>query len=139
MFPMNLMGQLGSGYFSFALNSERQASQCVKKSGRVALSSIPFEEAGAARQLGKHHLKASIDWKDLPFPVKNWKSFGGPVPEFALRVREVKVEAVKELGSHTFFIGTTQQEEIYSDKANFYMVHGMYQQWRAAHAERRQS
>jgi flavin reductase (DIM6/NTAB) family NADH-FMN oxidoreductase RutF len=136
MFPMNLMGQLGCGYFSFALNSERQASQCVKRAGRVALSSIPFEAADAARQLGKHHRMASIEWKDLPFPVKDWKGFGGPVPEFALRVREVEVEAVKELGSHTFFIGRTLREELYSDREYFYMVHGMYQAWRAADAER---
>jgi flavin reductase (DIM6/NTAB) family NADH-FMN oxidoreductase RutF len=122
MFPMNLMGQLEGVYFPFALNSERQASQCVKRAGRVALSSIPFEAADAARQLGKHHLMASIDWKDLPFPVKDWKSFGGPVPEFALRVREVEVEAVKELGSHTFFIGRTLLEDHYSNREYFYIV-----------------
>jgi flavin reductase (DIM6/NTAB) family NADH-FMN oxidoreductase RutF len=134
MFPMNLMGDLGDGYFSFALNSERQASHCVKRAGRVALSSIPFEEAGAVRQLGKHHLKATIDWKELPFRVKTWKSFGGPVPEFALRVREVRVETVKELGSHTFFVGRIVQEKTYAEGAQFYMVHGMYQRVRAAGA-----
>ncbi len=100
------------------------------------MSSIPFEAADAARQLGKHHQMASIDWKDLPFRVKDWKSFGGPVPEFASRVRDVEVEAVKELGSHTFFIGRTLREELYSDREYFYMVHGMYQAWRTAGAKR---
>jgi flavin reductase (DIM6/NTAB) family NADH-FMN oxidoreductase RutF len=132
MFPMNLLGDMGDGYFSFALNSKKQASHCVKRAGRVALSSIPFEKAGAVRQLGKQHLKASIDWKELPFRVKDWKAFGGPVPEFALRVREVRVETVKELGSDTFFVGRVLHEKTFTEGAQFYTVHGIYQRLRAA-------
>jgi flavin reductase (DIM6/NTAB) family NADH-FMN oxidoreductase RutF len=136
LFPMNLMGHLGDGYFSLALNSERQASQCVKRSGRVALSSIPFEKAGVARQLGKHHLQSSIDWSQLPFRLKNSSRFGVPVPEFALRVRELEVQTVEELGSHTFFVGRILHEEIYADGPNFFMIHGIYQRVRATGTER---
>jgi flavin reductase (DIM6/NTAB) family NADH-FMN oxidoreductase RutF len=131
LFPMNLMGYLGDGHFSLALNSERQASQCVKRSGRVALSSVPFEKAEVARQLGKHHLQSSIDWNRLPFHVKSSSRFGIPVPEFALRVRELEVQAVEELGSHTFFVARILQEEIYADGPNFFMIHGIYQRVRA--------
>jgi flavin reductase (DIM6/NTAB) family NADH-FMN oxidoreductase RutF len=135
LFPMNLMGHLGNGYFSLALNSERQASQCVKRSGRVALSSVPFEKADMARQLAKHHLQVSIDWNRLPFRLKDSSRFGFPVPEFALRVREFEVQASEELGSHTFFVAKILQEKIYADEANFFMIHGIYQRVRMTDVE----
>ena len=40
IFPMNLMGPVGDGYFAFSLNSTRQASPLVQRAGRVAL--LPF-------------------------------------------------------------------------------------------------
>ncbi len=135
LFPMNLMGHLGDGYFSLALNSERQASQCVKRSGRVVLSSIPFEKAGVARQLRKHHLQSSIDWSELPFLLKSSSRFGAPVPEFALRVKELEVQTVEELGSHTFFVGRILQEEIYAAGPGFFMIHGIYQRVRPTGTE----
>lgn len=136
LFPMNLMGELGGGYFSLALNSERQASKCVKRAGRVALSSVPFEKAGVARQLGKHHLQSSIDWNQLPFRVKRSGRLGFPVPEFALRVVELEIQSVEELGSHTFFVGKILQEVTYAGGANFFMIHGIYQSVRAPDMER---
>jgi flavin reductase (DIM6/NTAB) family NADH-FMN oxidoreductase RutF len=135
LFPMNLLGHLGDGYFSLALNRERQASECVKRSGRIALSSIPFEKAYLARQLARHHLQASIDWDQLPFRVKASSRFGVPVPEFALRVRELEVQTVEELGSHTFFVARVLHEEIYADGPNFFMIHGIYQGVRMASPE----
>jgi flavin reductase (DIM6/NTAB) family NADH-FMN oxidoreductase RutF len=108
----------------------------VKRSGRVALSSIPFETAEVARQLGKQHLLSSIDWSQLPFRVKGSSSFGIPVPEFALWVRELQVQAVVELGSHTFFVARVLQEEVYSDGPGFFMIHGIYQRVRAPSVER---
>ena len=131
LFPMNLMGYLGEGRYSLALNSERQASQCVKRAGRVALSSVPFEKADVARQLGKHHLQGAIDWTQLPFKVRSSCRFGFPVPEFALRVKELKVEAVEELGSHTFFVARVFGEEMYASGPNFFMIHGIYQRVRS--------
>jgi flavin reductase (DIM6/NTAB) family NADH-FMN oxidoreductase RutF len=132
MFPMRLMGDLGEGYFSFSLNNERQASHCVMRAGRVAVSSIPFEEAGTVRKLEEHPMKASVEWSELPLRVKGCRCFGGPVPGFALKVRLVKVETVKELGSHTFFVGKITHEETYGEGAHFYVVHGMYQRLRGA-------
>jgi flavin reductase (DIM6/NTAB) family NADH-FMN oxidoreductase RutF len=131
LFPMNLMGPLGEGRFALALNREREAAQCVKRAGRVALSSIPFEKAAVARQLGKHHLQATIEWDQLPFGVRSSRRFGVPVPEFALRVKELEIESVEELGSHTFFVARVVEEEICAPGPNFFMIHGIYEKVRA--------
>ena len=127
LFPMNLMGYLGEGYFSLALNSARLASQSVKGSAKVALSSIPFEKADIARQLGKQHLQSAVDWNELPFRAMSSGLLALPVPDFALRVIELEIETVTEFGSHTFFVGKVLHQQVFADGESFSMIHGIYQ------------
>jgi len=130
IFPMNLMGPLGNGYFGFALNSRRRAAPQVERAGRVALSSIPFDQAALARQLGKNHRQEAVNWGELSFPVTRSAALGIPVPAFALHVREMEVEAVRKLGSHTLFVARVIRDERWSDSPQFFMIHGLYQSWR---------
>jgi len=130
MFPMNLMGPIGDGWFAFSLNSTRQASPLVQRAGRVALSDLPFDQSDRARELRGNHKRESILWKDLPFPIRNSAAFGIPVPDFALRVRDMEIEAVRRLGSHTVFVARIVHEERCSDGLQFFMIHGIYQAWR---------
>jgi flavin reductase (DIM6/NTAB) family NADH-FMN oxidoreductase RutF len=130
IFPMNLLGGIGDGYFAFALNSLRKAAPLVERAGQVALSSIPLEYAGVARQLGKNHRLESIDWSDLPFTAERSAALGFPIPPFAQRVREMKIEAVRKLGSHTLFFARMISDERLGDALQFYMIHGIYQAWR---------
>ncbi|HEY6987649.1 MAG TPA: flavin reductase [Bryobacteraceae bacterium] len=127
IFPMNLFGSIGDGYFAFALNSVRKAAPLVERAGRVALSSIPFRFAGLARQLGKNHLKESVNYADLPFETTSSTALGLPIPEFALRVREMEIEAVRNLGSHTLFFARVLQDERRGDDLQFCMIHGIYE------------
>jgi flavin reductase (DIM6/NTAB) family NADH-FMN oxidoreductase RutF len=130
LFPMNLMGPAGEGYFAFSLNSTRQASPLVQRARRVALSDLPFELSDRARELRGNHKRESIQWSEVPFPTRNSDAFGIPVPEFALRVREMEVESVRRLGSHTVFVARIVHEERYRDGLQFHMIHGIYQAWR---------
>jgi flavin reductase (DIM6/NTAB) family NADH-FMN oxidoreductase RutF len=130
IFPMNLMGHLGDDYFGFALNSRRRAAPQVESAGRVALSSIPFDEAALARQLGKNHRQEAVNWGELPFPVTRSRTLGIPVPAFATRVRELEIEAVRKLGTHTLFVARIIRDERWSDSPQFFMIHGLYQSWR---------
>jgi flavin reductase (DIM6/NTAB) family NADH-FMN oxidoreductase RutF len=127
LFPMNLMGCLGKNYFSLALNSERLASQSVKGALRVALSSIPCEKAHIARQLGKQHLRSAVDWNLLPFQAMRSSLLDLPVPEFALRVIEMEIQTIKELGSHTFFVARVLHQQVFAEGESFFMIHGIYQ------------
>jgi hypothetical protein len=47
-----------------------------------------------------------------------------------LRVKELEVEAVEELGSHTFFVARVFGEEMYASGPNFFMIHGIYERVR---------
>ena len=131
MFPMNLMGPVGDGWFAFSLNTTRQASPLVQRVGRVALSDLPTSTnpTGVAASRGNHK-RETIRWQDLPFPTRTSAAFGIPVPDFALRVREMEIETVRKLGSHTVFVARIIHEERCSDGLQFFMIHGIYQAWR---------
>ena len=130
VFPMNLMGPVGEGRFAFSLNSTRHAAPIVGRAGRLAISNVPFDQAALARQLGRNHMKDSIDMTHLPFAARMSPEFGFPSPEFAVRVREMEVEFTERLGSHTFFITRMVHDEQVSASPEFFYVHGIYQAWR---------
>jgi len=130
IFPMNLMGPIGDGYFAFALNSRRRAASLVERAGRVAISSIPFDQAAVARKLGRNHQREAVNWSELPFRITPSSAFGIPVPDFASRVREVEIETIRKLGSHTLFVARIVRDETWSDDPQFFMIHGLYQAWR---------
>jgi flavin reductase (DIM6/NTAB) family NADH-FMN oxidoreductase RutF len=130
IFPMNLMGPIGDGYFAFALNSRRRAAALVERAGRVAISSIPFDQAALARQLGRNHRREAVNWGELPFRTTRSSALGIPVPAFASRVRELEIEAIRNFGSHTLFVARIIRDERRSDDPQFFMIHGLYQAWR---------
>jgi len=130
IFPMNLFGAIGNGYFAFALNTARRAAPFVERAGRVVLSSIPIGQAELARQLGKNHRKDSVDWNQLPFATTASTEFDFPIPQFALRVREMEIEAVRNLGSHTLFFARVIRDERRAEGLQFCVIHGLYQAWR---------
>ena len=127
VFPMNLMGPIGDGYFSFALNRARPVTALVSRAGRVALSSLPFAQSSIALQFGKNHKVEHIDLAQLPFSTKPSPNFRLPVPDFALRVREIQVEAAHNVGSHTLFIARIIHDDRWAHGPEMFVVHGIYQ------------
>jgi hypothetical protein len=130
IFIMNLMGELGGGRFAFGLKDSRKPAHLVERTGRVAVSSVPFRQGQIAFQLAANHFKESIDWRELPFATKRSAKFDIPVPDFALRVREMEVEAIRRIGSHTFFVARIVSDERFSEEEELHAIHGFYQAWR---------
>ncbi len=126
LFPMNLMGPVGHEYFAFALNSKNHAAPLVGQTARLAVSTIPFEQAEQVRQLAKNHHVSSVDWSQLPFDTHLSRTLLIPVPDFALTVREMKIEHSYPLGSHTFFVARVVDRTLYSDAPEFHRIHGLY-------------
>jgi flavin reductase (DIM6/NTAB) family NADH-FMN oxidoreductase RutF len=130
IFPMNLMGDLGNDYFAFALKDSRRPAHLVERAGCIALSNVPLSLCSVAFKLAINHTKESIDWNQLPFPLVLSRSLLIPVPASAPRVREMKVDQVHKVGSHTLFIARIVSDEWYSDEPQVHIVHGFYQHWR---------
>ena len=130
IFPMNLMGELGNGYFGFALRERRLAAPLVESGGRIAISGVPLAQCSLPFRLAGNHKKQSIDWNELPFETKPSVTFGIPVPSFATRVREMRIEKVHKIGGHRFFIARIISDETYMTGPRACVVHGFYQFWR---------
>lgn len=130
IFPMNIMGDLGNGYVGFALKDCRRAAHLVESAGRIAVSSVPFSHAHLAYKLAINHTKDSIAWEQLPFSTMESSSFHIPAPAFAQRVRELVVERVHPIGSHTFFAAKIVSDHVFSTAPQLCVIHGFYQAWR---------
>ena len=130
IFPMNLVGELGHGYIAFALKDSRRAAHLAEQTGRLAISNVPIAQAPLAFRLAVNHCKDSIDWEDLPFGTVKSPTFNIPVPQFAPRVRELQVERVHPIGSHTLFIAKVVHDERLSSAPELCVIHGFYQSWR---------
>jgi flavin reductase (DIM6/NTAB) family NADH-FMN oxidoreductase RutF len=139
IFPMNLCGDLGSGYFGFALRTERVAGTLVERFGRVALSSLPESEGYLAYRMAHNHTMESIDWSQLPFATGTSKAFHLPIPEFAQRVKELEIVTSIAIGSHRFFVARIVGDEKIADGPGFCSIHGFYQAWRLKQSNNRAS
>ena len=134
VFPMNLLGSVGGGYFAFALSSKRQAAPHVSRLGRLTVSSVPLSRALVVRQLGRNHYRNSISWDQLPFSMREPSDLSILAPDFAIRVQELQVVYIQPLGSHTFFLARVVGEQTYSIEPEFHMIHGFYAAYRRAHS-----
>jgi flavin reductase (DIM6/NTAB) family NADH-FMN oxidoreductase RutF len=130
VFTMNIMGDLGHNRFGFALKHSRTGAQIVERAGRIALSTVPLPQARFVFELAANHFKQSIDLDQLPFETKMSSAFHIPVPVFALRVREMEVEEIRKIGSHTFFVAKIVRDETFDKSEMVCAIHGFYQAWR---------
>jgi flavin reductase (DIM6/NTAB) family NADH-FMN oxidoreductase RutF len=128
MFPMDLIGPTDSPWYSMALRSTSPAVQLMQQSRRMALAGVPLPYKAAAYEMGKHHRQTSIDWADIPFRTVPSPLFGLPVPEAALRIREVRVQEFHEVGSHILFITTIERETPGNDGLQLFHSFGSYRQ-----------
>ena len=126
IFPMNLMGPLGSDYFAFGLNANRAAAPLVERAGRVVISTISAAHSAVVTRLGSNHRKPSIEWREVPFALVRRPAISIPVPHFALTAQELQIEAVHKLGSHSLFIARIVAQETLSVGPQLFHVHGFY-------------
>lgn len=127
IFPMDLIGPIGIRRFSLALHATSTAIPLIEHSRKVAISSLPVEQIRIAFELGKNHRKASVNPDQLPFVTVPSPKFGLPVPNFALRVRELEIDAVRSVGSHKLFVADVVEDTCWAGGLHLHFVHGLYQ------------
>jgi flavin reductase (DIM6/NTAB) family NADH-FMN oxidoreductase RutF len=130
IFPMDLIGPVGTRHFALALHNISAPLRLMAQSRRIALSSVPIEQSWQAFELGKNHKQTAVDFGGLPFPTMPSESFGFPVPRFSLRTRELQIETIRRLETHTLFVGRIVRDQLHADGPQMFQVHGFYQAWR---------
>jgi len=127
IFTMNVMGDLGYSRWGFALKDSRTAAHIVERAGRIALSTVPLSKARFVYELAANHFKQTVEWDQLGFQTKKSVEFQIPVPVFASRVREMEVETIQKIGSHTFFVARIISDETFTSGEIVCAIHGFYQ------------
>lgn len=131
MFPMDLIGPLQrSGLFSLALRNTNVSEPVMRDVRKVALSSMPASMKGIVYKLSEHHKEALKDWSALPFPTRPSRAFGIPAVASALRIRELDIVRVEDMGSHTFFLGRMASDEDLTDGMQLHHTAGFHQAYR---------
>ena len=130
IFPMDLLGVIGADRFSLAFKCTSSAVPLLQRSRRAALASVPIEQTALVYRLGLNHRKADFDWAEVPFGALASPVFGLPVPDFSLRVRDMEVSEIRELGSHQFFICRIVEDQRLADGEEFFESHSFYQAWK---------
>lgn len=130
LFPMDLLGPVLGDYFLLALRSTSPAIRLMMGSRQLTLSAMPVTLTPVVYDLGRHHQKDSITWADLPFASRPSPNWGLPVPEPALAVREVRVEHVQVVGSHTLFVTRTEHQAQLGEGQPLHHISGLYQAYR---------
>lgn len=130
MFPLNVMSDVNDRYFAFALTASKIPARFLAGVRRFALSATPLAQAPVAFALAANHNVPSINFNDLPFPTRLSRELGLVVPAFAPRVREMEIESVNMVGSHSLFVARVLSDERVDGGPEFSVIHGFYQAWR---------
>jgi flavin reductase (DIM6/NTAB) family NADH-FMN oxidoreductase RutF len=128
--PMDLLGTIGAQRFTLALKHASMAEPLLRRSRRAALSSVPIEQTKLVYRFGPNHHAPDFDWAGAAFGVRKSSAFGLPVPDFALRTRDLEVEEVRDLGSHQLFISRIVADHQWTEGDEFFESHAFYETWR---------
>jgi len=110
LFPMDLVGALGSGEYLVALRATSPGIALMQASRRIAMSSAPAELLGAVYALGSRHRQSTLELASAGVPISSSPLFGLPVLDRAGLVRELVVEKAERIGSHVLFVTRIEQE-----------------------------
>jgi len=133
IFPMDILGPISPGHFTLGLRNTSPSVATITRTRRVALSSIRSTDRAIAYRLGAHHKSASVNLAELPFTLGRSETFGLPVPTGPLRIRELDIDEVKIIGSHTFFVGRVVSDIKFSDEPQLHHTAGFHYYFQARH------
>jgi flavin reductase (DIM6/NTAB) family NADH-FMN oxidoreductase RutF len=130
LFPMDLVGPMGGGYFTLALRNTSLSVATLQRAGRAALADVPLAGRELAYSLGTHHRMKNIDWSSLPCDTVRSPHYGLKVPAQTPRIRELSILASEERGSHTTFLCRVTAEEIRAGGPRLFHTSGIHRAWR---------
>ncbi len=119
IFPVDLNGNIFNDYYMQSIKSTNKAVSIIKKTGVFCLSAVPFGKAELIYKLHELRKKERIGLRNLPFTAYESKELKIPVPDFAISVREFKVERAFENGLYTTFVMKSINHYTLSDELQF--------------------
>jgi hypothetical protein len=126
LFPMDLLGVSEDGAFLMALRSTSPNVAVMRGTKRIAMAEVPLAFKERAYALASGHSRLRGPGEALPFDVVDSPTWCLPLPAQAVRIREVEVTHVDEVGSHNLFT-TRIVHDSGSDARRLHHVSGFYE------------
>lgn len=132
MFPTDLHGPVGSGYYAGSLRQGGKATQQVEQWGMITLSEVETHWYREAYSFGKNHMK-DLSHPD-GFPLSSVRSQENKLalPVSVVHYRELRRIDSLDLGIHKIHFYKTLHEGRVSDGHSLAHIHCFYAQWRNA-------
>lgn len=131
LFPTDLHGTLGNGYYLDSLRKGGQALKQVEEAGKLLLSEVQPSWYLTAYQLGKNHMQPTRNKELLPFGDEYSTLFHLPVPLGATRIYELELIEEMSHGIHQLLIfRICTNLQVGSASSSLSHIHAVYATWR---------
>jgi hypothetical protein len=133
MFPTDLHGPTGSGYYLSSLRHGGNACGQVLKLKTVVLSDVQAEWYRYAYDLGKNHMQRPTGPEHFKLAPHATQRFGLPLPEPVLRYRELTVTDYFDAGIHRIILYRIETDVNVAPGKRLSHLHQYAVQWRVDH------
>lgn len=130
MFPTDLHGPVGSGYYAGSLRHGGKATQQVELCGTIALSKVKAHWYREAYSFGKNHMRDLSSPDRFPLSPLHSRENEIPLPESIVHYRELRRIDSLDLGIHRIHFYETLHEDRVSEGYSLAHIHCFYAQWR---------
>lgn len=130
MFPTDLHGPVGSGYYVGSLRHGGKATHQVEELKTIALSEVRATWCREAYSFGKNHMKDPGCADDFPLSPILSRENDLPLPESVVRYRELRTVDFIDRGIHRIHLYKTLHEDRVQEGPALAHIHSFYAQWR---------
>lgn len=130
LFPSDLNGEAGNGYYIVSLRYDGHACRQVEEAGRIVISEMATTAFKTVYALGKNHIQELKPRAQFPFAPNNTGKLGLPLPQSATACRELKLEDIYTHGIHKLMLfKILSHKAVLNTGSTLAHVHNCYATW----------
>jgi hypothetical protein len=131
LFPSDLHGPVGAGFYVVSLRHNGNACAQVEAGRNILLSNVNANYFREVYKLGKNHMQPLKEREHFPFTIGQSPVLNLPVPENALYCFELELQSSFKAGIHKIMLFRIRNEyAINTEFSSLSHVHNVYATWR---------
>jgi hypothetical protein len=131
LFPTDLHGQISDGHYIISLRREGKAARQVELTKKILIAEIHSAFYKTAYSLGKNHMQELKNKDQFPFSDRSSEIQDLPLPQSAVRYRELELIDSFDHGIHRFFLfKILASRQIDNNPSTLSHIHNVYATWR---------
>ena len=131
LFPTDLHGSAGIEHYLISLRVGGSACEQVIRAGKLLLAGVEPLACKTVYALGKNHMMALRPEENFPFSQSLSPNLHLPLPEFAVRYKELlMVDSFTKGIHHIMLFKTIHEKTLQSEPGTLAHIHNSYASWR---------